>query len=221
LEGLVCKFAYKLERHRLLRMTLRRWLILVCLGAPLSMWLGIWEVSWPAAALTTLVALAALTILWWAERRRYVRFEEDARATGHAPAGSLLPPMSKVPVGATGFFEVGGMRRYLVETPAEYTTFETREHCLMTRVPFSRFLLLGQSSRDEVGWWYTFFQHHSIKTMTRGVLHFGLHPRLAVRLALDAADQPEDAILYLSFDDEATRALVLADLHLDGGADSA
>jgi hypothetical protein len=107
------------------------------------------------------------------------------------------------------------MRRYLVEAPANYTTFETREHCVMTKVPRTRLFLLGKSREDEVGWWYTFFQPNMIRSVKSGWLHFGLRPRPTLRLEIVRLDGPDDETLYLSFDDEATLSLVLADLQYD------
>jgi hypothetical protein len=212
-------------------MPLRRWLILLSLVVPVTMWLQVWKVSRLAAALVTLGALIILVGIWWAQRQRYVRFVE--RDTSAAPGvgsgagtgkhravsqGSVEPPLSptqKVGVHATGYFEVGGMRQYLVETPADYTTFETREHCLMTHVPHARFLWVGKSRPAEVGWWYSFFQPTMIRAMTSGFLQFGARPRLAVRLEISVSDNSEDEVLYLSFDDEVTRSAVVADLKYD------
>ncbi len=238
-EGLTYQFVYNLERHRLFNVPLRRWFILLCLALPAALWLGAWGASWIAAAVVTLGAVVALAAVWWAGRRRYVRFVEsptephseeagtpaggespnsDTGDQSPAPASEPpLPAMSKVPVRATGFFEVGGMRRYFVETPASYTTFETREHCVMTQIPSTRFLLLGKSNRREVGWWYTFFQPGMIRSVTSGWLHFGLRPRPALQLQISADGR--DEVLYLSFDDEATRSIVLADLRHDAVVD--
>jgi hypothetical protein len=234
-EGLVFHFVYKLERHRLLNMSLRRWLILLSLIVPATMWLQVWKVSRLVAVLVTLGALIVLIGIWWAQRQRYVRFvERDPSAmsgfgswagTGRhgavdrGPVEPPLSPMQKVGVYATGYFEVGGMRQYLVETPADYTTFETREHCVMTQIPHARFLLLGTSRPTEVGWWYTFFQPAMIRAMTSGSLQFGARPRLAVRLEVSVSDNTENQVLFLSFDDEATRSAVLADLKYDAHVD--
>lgn len=229
-EGLIYQFVYNLERHRLFNMAMRRWLILLCLVLPVTAWLKVWGASRLTAVLITLGAVVVLVATWWAGGRRYVRFDNHvddqisidppggARtrgATSQGPPESPVPAMSKVGVRATGYFEVSGMRRYLVETPTDYTTFDTREHCLMTQVPHSRFLLLGKSREEEVGWWYTFFQPSMVRGVTNGWLYFGLRPRLALRLEIAQPDDPEDEILYLSFDDEATRSLVLADLQFD------
>jgi hypothetical protein len=233
-EGLIYQFVYKLERYRLLNIRLRHWLIFLCLVLPAMMWLRVWGAGRVTAILVTLGAVGVLVAIWWAGRQHYVRFVEHVRdvasgtplgnveeAKGRASqgavdppsAGSPLPAMSKVRLYATGFFEVSGMRRYLVETPAEYTTFETREHCVMAHMPFSRFLLLGTFDRDEVGWWYTFFQPEMVRSVSRGMLYYGLRPRPALQLQI-AADHQSEA-LYLSFEDKATRSLVLADLQLD------
>lgn len=123
--------------------------------------------------------------------------------------------MSKIRVCATGFFEVSGKRRYFVETPADYITFETREHCVMAHITTSRFLLVGTSGKNAVGWWYTFFQPAMIRSVDSGWLHFGLHPRPALRLEVTSPDDRKDEILHLSFDDEAARSLILADLRYD------
>ena len=193
------------------------------------MWLGLWKASRLVAVLVTLGAVGALAAMWWAGRRRYVRFVEGGQASPRPSGKGVVPDrkpvqelasppisaMSKLRVCATGFFEVSGNRRYFVETPADYTTFETREHCVMTRMRLSRFLLLGKSHVNEVGWWYTFFQPDMIRSVDLGWLYFGLRPRPALRLEIASPDEPNDAVLHLSFDDQATRSLVLADLQYD------
>ncbi|GAB4549598.1 MAG: hypothetical protein Kow0063_44440 [Anaerolineae bacterium] len=225
-EGLVYKLVYNLERHWLFNIRLRHWLILLCFVLPVVAWLGLWGISRLVALPLTLGAAGVLVAIWWADRQRYMRFEEHTRImtlpskqtspdTGELAGASPLPAMSKVRVYATGFFEVSGMRRYFVETPTDYTTFETREHCLMTQVPLTRFLLMGRSRTNEVGWWYTFFQPGMIRSIKCGWLHFGLRPRPALRLEIARPEESEDECLHLSFEDEATRALVLADLQLD------
>lgn len=233
-EGLIYQFVYKLGRHRFLNIRLRHWLILLCIVLPVMMWLRVWGADRATAILVSLGAASVLVAIWWAGRQHYVRFVEHVRGVASATppgkieeasggasrgpvdpssAGSPLPAMSKVRVRATGVFEVSGMRRYLVETFADYTTFETREHCVMAQTPFSRFLLLGTFDRDEVGWWYTFFRPGMIRSVSGGMLYYGLRPRPALQLQIAADHQSE--VLYLSFDDEATRSLVLADLQLD------
>jgi hypothetical protein len=106
------------------------------------------------------------------------------------------------------------MRRYFVEATATYTTFETREHCVMTRMPFTRFLLLGTSEEGEAGWWYTFFQPAMLRTVTGGRLYFGLRPRAALQLQI-ASTQGKVETLYLSFEDGTTRSLIMDDLLRD------
>jgi hypothetical protein len=220
LEGLIYYLFYNLERHRLFNIRLRHWLILFCVVLPATLWLRLCGTSRLVAVLVTLGAASALLAAWWASRHQFVRFEEHAAvATGEISQSAdhhwddpRLPPTSKPRVCATGHFEVSGMRRYFVETPANYTTFETGEHCVMTQVPSTRFLLLGKSPEDEVGWWYTFFQPDMIRSLASGCLYFGLHPRPALRLEINKSDGAEDERLHLSFDDEATRSLILADL---------
>lgn len=228
LKGLIYQLVYNLEQHRLFNIPLRRWLIFLCLILPVAMWLKFWGASRLVAVLVTLGAASVLVATWWAGRERYVRFVYnqasmvspggEERTKGGADQQSTDPPlpaMRKIRVHATGFFEVSGMRRYFVETPADYITFETREHCVMTQVPLSRFLLLGKSKQSEVGWWYTFFQPAMIRSVNSGWLYFGLRPRPALRLGIASSDDSQDEILHLSFDNEAPRSLVLADLRYD------
>ncbi len=213
-EGLIYRFVYNLERHSLFDVRLRRWLILLCLIAPAALWFRAWGATHLVTALAvTLGAVIILISVWWADRQHYVRFVPGSPSPPERDDQpvSPLPAMSKVPVRASGFFEVSGMRRYFVEAPADYTTFETREHCVMTQVPFSRFLLLGTSKEEEVGWWYTFFQPHMLRAVTGGRLYFGLRPHPALQLQIAPADDRVE-ILYLSFEDEATRSSVMADL---------
>jgi hypothetical protein len=222
-EGLTYHFVYNLERHRLFNIRLRHWLILFCLILPATLWLKPWGTNRLAAMLVTLGAASALVATWWAGRQNFVRFEEHAAlATGGINQGTdrhwdepRPPSTSNSHVCATGHFEVSGMRRYFVETPANYTTFETGEHCVMTQVPSTRFLLVGKSPEDEVGWWYTFFQPDMIRAVASGWLYFGLRPRPALRLEIAKSDGAENERLHLSFDDEATRSLILADLQAD------
>lgn len=223
LEGLIYQFVYSLERHRLFNIRLRHWLILLCFILPAMLWLRLWGSSYLVAVLVTLGAAGVLATTWWASRQRYVRFEghtsgvgeQTNQSTDQQPGATTSPTMSKAHVCATGHFEVSGMRRYLVEAPASYTTFETRERCVMTKVPLTRLFLLGKSREDEVGWWYTFFQPNMIRSVASGRLFFGLRPRPTLRLEIIQSDGPEDETLYLSFDDEATLSLVLADLQND------
>jgi hypothetical protein len=226
-EGLIYQFVYNLERHRLFNIRLRRWLIFWCLVLPLTIWFKFRGASNLTAALVTGGAVAVLVVMWWASRQRYVRFVARvpnlARVVplaGQKRANEVanrqpLPTMSRIRVRATGSFEVSGMQRYLVETPSDYTTFETREHCVMARIPHSRFLLLGKSNQDEVGWWYIFFQPDMIRSLETGWLHYGARPRLALRLEIALGDDSPNAILHLSFDEEATHWLVLDDLQND------
>lgn len=220
-EGLLYQFVYKLERHRLFNVRLRRWLILVCLVLPATLWLGFGGTSRLTAALVTLAALGVFAATWWAGRQHYVRFEELGsgkaeefnQGADQKPADPPPPAMSRLHTCATGFFEVSGMRRYFVETPADFTTFETGEYCVMTKVPFTRFLLLGKSRQNEVGWWYTFFQPAMIRSVVSGCLYFGLHPRPALCLEIGGSDDSQkNESLYISFENEASRSLVLAGL---------
>ncbi len=214
--GFIYQLIYNLERHSLFEVRLRRWLILSCLIVPAALWFGVGRAPHLLAGLVTAGAAIVLVAIWQADRQHYVRFVPDSSPGPEqsSPPSPTLPAMDKAPVRASGFFEVSGMRRYFVEAPATYTTFETREHCVMARVPFSRFLLLGTSEREEAGWWYTFFQPAMLRAVTGGQLYFGLHPRAALQLQVAPAHDKLET-LYLSFEDGATRSSILADLLCD------
>jgi hypothetical protein len=212
-EGLIYQLVYNLERHNLFEVSLRRWLILLCLIVPAALWFGVGRATNLLAGLATAGAALILVALWQASRQHYVRFVPDVplELEQVPPLSSPLPAMSEAPLRASGFFEVSSMRRYFVEAAATYTTFETREHCVMTRMPFSRFLLLGTSEREEAGWWYTFFYSAMLRAVTGGRLYFGLRPRIALRLQI-ASPQNKVETLYLSFEDRTARSSILADL---------
>ncbi len=212
-EGLIYQLVYNLERHSLFEVSLRRWLILLCLIVPAALWFGVGRATSLLAGLVTAGAALILVALWQAGRQHYVRFVSDT-LPGPNLLLSPLPAMSEAPLRASGFFEVSGMRRYFVEAAATYTTFETREHCVMTHAPFSRFLLLGTSAREEAGWWYTFFQPAMLYAVTGGRLYFGLRSRPALQLQI-ASEHDKVEILYLSFEDGTARSLVVADLLYD------
>jgi hypothetical protein len=54
-----------------------------------------------------------------------------------------------------------------------------------------------------------------IRAMQRGWLYFGLRPRPALRLQIALPDNSREETLHLSFDGEAARGMVLADLRQD------
>jgi hypothetical protein len=212
-EGLICQLVYNLERHSLFEVRLRRWLILLCLIVPAALWFGVGGATHLLAGSVTAGAAIILAGIWQADRQHYVRFVPNSPPGPEqaAPLLSPLPAMSEASVRASGFFEVSGMRRYFVEATATYTTFETREHCVMVRMPFSRFLLLSTSERGETGWWYTFFQPAMLRAVTGGRLYFGLRPRVALQLQI-ASTRDKVETLYLSFEAGTTRSSILADL---------
>ena len=187
------------------------------------LWLKPWGTNRLAAMLVTLGAAGALVATWWAGRQHFMRFEGYGvlaargidQGTDHHRDEEQPPSTGNSHLCATGHFEVSGMRRYFVEIPANYTTFETGEHCVMTQVPSTSFLLVGKSPEEEVGWWYNFFKPDMIRSVASGWLFFGLHPRPALCLDIARSDDAEDERLHLSFDDVATRALILADLRAE------
>jgi hypothetical protein len=89
----------------------------------------------------------------------------------------------------------------------------------------TRWLLLGHRPEEEIGMWYIFFRPEEIEAVTAGRLSFGSTVRPALRLRYLSTPttprkrrkpaQPISELVYLVFDDEATRAIVWADVRAD------
>ena len=150
-------------------------------------------------------------------RQQYIRFRP---LEGGGPPlenpGSLpsLGVQEMVPVRATGWFTVEGKTQYYVDVEADIETVGTREHIVLGRIHPSRFLLLGRWPRHEHGWWYIFFQPAMIRDLRLGHLHFGPHPRQALRI-LYAADEQNRQAVYLSFAGDQALQRVWEDLTQD------
>lgn len=207
--GVLDCVAYRLSRHRFLRVPLDIVLVVLCLGlvgysvvqAVLS---GRWPL--PPAVPGVLVGLVAASLTLRA--RSFVLFRPSG--VGVAP-GAGLPPFEKVPVRASGFFEVGGDRRYFVEAAGFIEATGLGERVLMVRVERVSLVGMFSSPAEEWGWWYAFFRPEDLSSLVAGQMHFGWRPRPALRL--DLAARHRQAI-FLSFADAATRDRVAGDLAL-------
>jgi hypothetical protein len=151
--------------------------------------------------------------LLWARRTRYLIFQraEHSSSTRDVPQ---LAPEEKVPVRASGHFEVSGMRRYFVEAQAYFETVETREHIIIAWIPHRSFLGLAASPREEVGLWYVFFMPATIKKIEVGKAYFGLRSHPALRVVYQSESRSQETV-YLSFDHHEQKETVLADLRRD------
>jgi hypothetical protein len=213
--ALLYRLAYEMRRHWLLAVRLDHWLIVAVVLTLLLVVLERFPGPLSLAALIILGGLLLVAGLIVARRHDYVNF-----APGPPPANLLesLPPLKaeeKIPLHASGFFEVSGMRRYWVEAQAAFTVFETGECALLARVPRSHLLFLAWTPGEEAGWWYIFFRPEQIRRVTPGQLSFGLGRRPALRIIFQAEAASEE-IVHLSFDDPLQLQQVLLFLSPEG-----
>jgi hypothetical protein len=211
--GLILKLNYRLHRLRLWGQPLNRWLFLVALLGIPAVALDLIESGPVADVVVILACLSLMLALLWAGRTRHLIFRraENPSLTVDVPQ---LPPEKKVPVRASGHFEVSGMRRYFVEAQAYFETVETREHIIMAWTPHRSLLGLADSPREEVGLWYVFFMPATIRGIEVGEAHFGLRPRPALKVVYQSGSGSRETV-YLSFDHHEQREIVLADLRRD------
>lgn len=234
------KLSYLLRRYHFVDAPLDRWIavLLVFMG-------GLMAIRWlpgglAGALLCLLLAIAVVLAQRAAQRGQYVVFQPDDPGAQTMPGAQRLQPADKLALHATGLFEVEGKAQRFSELPAQYRSFSTREHALIAVVAPSR-RLAGAASwpARELGMWYIFFRDSELRQVQPGVLRFGSAKRPALRLQLEQAQPDKNAVMdawglqwggakdqrktrqktiYLSFDDAAQRARVMADLAADAGA---
>jgi hypothetical protein len=211
--GLILKVSYRLSRLRLGGQPLNRWLFfLSLLGIP-AVAVDLIESGPVADAAVILAGLGLMLALLWAKRKRHLIFRraENPSLTTDVPQ---LAPEEKVPVRASGHFEVSGMRRYFVEAQAYFETVDTREHIIIAWIPRWSLLGLVASPRGEVGLWYVFFMPATIQEIEVGKAYFGLRPRPALKVVYQSESGSRETV-YLSFDHHKQQELVLTDLRCD------
>jgi hypothetical protein len=213
--GLILKVSYRLKRLRLWGQPLNRWLFFLSLLGILAVAVDLIESGPVADTLAIPGSLALMLALLWAGRTRYLIFQRTEHSSSSPLVdGPQLAPEEKVPVRASGHFEVSGMRRYFVEAQAYFETVETREHIIIAWTPLWSFLGLAASPRHEVGLWYVFFMPATIKEIEVGKVYFGLRPRLALKVVYQSESGSRETV-YLSFEHHEQREVVLADLRRD------
>jgi hypothetical protein len=207
--GIILKAGYSLRRHRIGPIPIGYAPLILAAGTLIAAIAHL--LTWPWAVGVMTVALALTVVVRLIGRQGYIIFH----ARSFAPL-QVAPPQvdEKVEGRASGYFEVGGKRRYFVESLTYFSTVETREHILMARIPHTRFLLIATSPRDEVGWWYVFFHPRMVQAVRTGEIHFGMRPRPALQVTYQA-DNSSAQTVYLSFDDVTSLQRVLSDLQLD------
>jgi hypothetical protein len=214
--GLILKASYRLHRLRFCGWPLNHWLFFLSLLSIVVVTVGLVDSGPVADAMVILVGLGLMLALLWAGRTRYLVFRRAERPVSSASAanGPQLALEEKVPVRASGHFEVSGMRRYFVEAQAYFETVETREHILIAWTPYWSLLGLAASPEEEVGLWYVFFMPDTIQEIKVGEVYFGLRFRPALKVSYQSESGSRETV-YLSFDDPEQREVVLADLRRD------
>jgi hypothetical protein len=227
------EIAYRLRYHRLAGWGLDRWAITLAWGASaliLLLWLLRGMPPAPAGhwALLALLGLSGLTLLIlraWAGRRSYVAFTPQPGLA--APVAAALAPADKVPVHATGRFEVEGRTAFFAGLTAYWRTFASREHAVMAIAHNSCFLGVASRPVEDVGMWYVFFRPEMVEAVTPGSLAFGSRASPALRIAYRYTHPPDDGkrrarskpvrtLLYLASEDDDARGRIWADLLVDG-----
>jgi hypothetical protein len=209
--GLILKIAYELRRHRLLGLCMDWLIVMSSLFAGAILFYRS-EPIW--AGVLVGFASASLMLMGLARQFDYLRFRpnpDGKRIAGRDP----LEPDQQVRVRATGPFAVREQRRHLVDQPAIYTTPQSREHIVMTKLELSRLLVVGKSDPDAWGWWYQFFRPEQIELVELGHAIHGLRSRPAIRIAYwmeDEKERQQQLQTVLSFEDVEHRALVWSDL---------
>lgn len=215
-KGWLLQVAYKLNRHR--------WgglpLVVAWAGFLLALaavvWWGWLGLPRGVAVLPVVLAVGVTVLSLVGRLTGYVAFREGVLPPPAAPPQPLVPT-DKIAHRASGWFEVEGKRRYLVEVPAWFRTFETREHAVMAYVAASRFFP-GRWPEHEVGMWYIFFLPQHIQRVDAGEVLFGARPRLGLRVEVRDKDRTETVLL--SFDSEDDRQRIYADLMRDAHLDT-
>jgi hypothetical protein len=226
----IFEFAYQLRLHCVGGWALDRWAVTLAWGASafiLTQWawrgqpaLPAWH--WLLLALLLLSGAVMVALRGWAARRSYVVFLPEPSLASPAPLPLL--PEDKIPLRATGRFDVQSRERLFADLPAYWRTYASREHAVLAIQHPSRFLLLGHSRDEDSGMWYAFIPPAAIGEVTSGQLRYGrqVNPGLRViyRRQPPASEgkRPPKAVIstvYLAFEDGAALERVLADLRLE------
>ena len=232
----IFKLAYQLRLHRVGGWALDRWAVTLAWGASVFiltrwMWRGqpvlpAWH--WLILALLVLSGAVVVVLRGWAARRSYVVFSPEPGLA--PPAHAPLTPEDKIPLRATGRFDVQSRERLFADLPAYWRTYASREHAVLAIQHPTRFLCLSHSRDEDAGMWYAFIPPAAIARVTPGKLRYGRQVSPGLRVvyrrqppARDGKRPPKAVVatIYLAFEDEASRARVWADLVADVDVTSA
>ena len=225
----IFKLAYQFRLHRVGGWALDRWAVTLAWGAGvfiLTRWawrgqpvLPAWH--WLILALLLLSGAVVVALRGWAARRSYVVFLPESGLV--SPPPTPLLPEDKIPLRATGRFDVQGREHLFADLPAYWRTYASREHAVLAIQHPTRFLL-GQSRAEDDGMWYAFIPPAAITEAMPGALRYGRRVSPGLRVvyrrqspARDGKRPPKAVVatIYLAFEDEASRASVWADVVAD------
>ena len=226
----IFELAYQLRLHRVGGWALDRWAVTLALGVSafiLTQWvwrgqplLPVWH--WLILALLLLSGAVVVALRGWAARRSYVVFRPEPGLV--PPLPTPLDPDDKIPLRATGRFEVQGRERIFADLTAYWRTYTSREHAVLAIQHPSRFFLLGHSRDEDAGMWYAFIPPAAIGEVMPGQLRYGRQVRLGLRVvyrrqppAREGKRPPKavSATVYLAFENDVAREAVWADVLTD------
>jgi hypothetical protein len=189
--------------------TWARWL-------PVVLLLVGWVRRWPPVALIALLVVAVWInySVWRAGRDNYNRFVPLATTPDNRAEPATLPPNQRLVVLATGLFSVSGREERLLLRPAQYWRVPLGDHVVMAEEAAGKYL-------------YQFFDAESLQELREGWLLFGPRPRATLAVSFlarwgpeytrfgqvyemghDDGPPPRRVTIYLSTEDDATRALI-------------
>jgi hypothetical protein len=224
------KLAYQMKLHQFGDWSLERWaatLAWLAAAVIVLQWLirgrpalPLWH--WFVVAVVVLFALGWPVYRRIAERHGFLVFQGTAAAV--LPPPIKMDPEDKVPVRATGTFEVAEKRHFFTELEAYWRTYGSREHAVLAKAEASRFLLVGKTPADVRGMWYLFFKPQDIRGIEPGQVAYGVQSGPALRVAYmmtpyeegkKRQKKPYKAVTVLRFSNDTDREKVWADLRYD------
>lgn len=234
LVGILLKATYRLRHHLWNGLSFDRWLALALVLIAVAMAIRLV----PGGRTGALACLGVVGFIFlfdaWARGRSYVLFRRRPLPLDPQGPHAMLSPADKVPVRATGIFEVGEKTQPFTDLEGYFRSFQTREHAVMAKVPPSR-LLMAEWPKEDYGMWYIFFKNKELRRVEAGDLYFGAHRRPALRLRVEQTlpykpspleawgvppkEKPKPKVrrqtVHLAFDDAEARNRVLANLLAD------
>lgn len=211
-------FLYRVSRHVFAGAPLIRWLLILIFLCGIVGFVGFGVGRWVVVPLCLLLILVLLFLLRQWRRVDFVQFEE---LPPFNVISAPLTPDDKIPVHCTGYFSVENKSQRFTWLPGFYRTFATREHALLCKVDYQKFLGIGEWPSDDVGMWYVFFYPRDIERIQWGRLYFDNQPRLAVAVdrrvtipATNRLQRDKDVIetIYLACATEDDGRKIVADL---------